>query len=334
MSNSKAENAIDEVDLSDIFSLFKRWFYNILALSFKTIDFIFKWWWVVLLLIIIGAVVGKFTTSPTNYKTTIIVKTNFNSQSYVYNAIEQLDTKLADKDTSFLAQNKLVGTANGVIKLEITPIIDIASLLEGMSKTDSRSLTSVLKEVSVNDEEEFLASEQFYSNYKYHKLEIDLLGQDQEYVANVLKYVNKQPVMLSIKEGYVKNRQERIGINDLTLTQIDTLISSYSNTIEAVAKNAKDLSFYNNQNDINFNGILDFKNKLTLETEELKNDQITLTDALVPISDILIVKDISFKDKKYLLYPLLLVFLFLFLAGVRYTYSTLRKQLVEANLLD
>ena len=34
MSNSKADNTIDELDLSDIFSLFKRWVYKVLAVFF------------------------------------------------------------------------------------------------------------------------------------------------------------------------------------------------------------------------------------------------------------------------------------------------------------
>lgn len=334
MSNSKAENAIDELDLSDIISLFKRWLYSVLALFFKAIDYLFKFWWVVVLLVVIGVALGKFTMSPPSYSATIIVKTNFNSQAYVYNAIEQLESKIADKDISFISKNKLGGEEIGVLSAEITPIIDVVSLLGGISNSDSRSLGSVLKELTVEDDEELFASERFYSNYQYHKLEVFLQDKDQGYVASVLDYVNKQPSMRAIKEGYVKNQQERIVANTTTLNQIDALINNYTENIAVVARNAENLSFYNNQNNVNVNGALDLKNKIVLETEELKNEQITSTDALVALSDVQIVQDISFKDKKYLYYPILLVFLFLFLAGARYTYTVLRKQLVDEKFLD
>ena len=70
------------------------------------------------------------------------------------------------------------------------------------------------------------------------------------------------------------------------------------------------------------------------DVEELKNDLITSTDALVTIGGVQIVEDVSFIDKKYIYYPILFVFLFLLAAGVRYSYTTLRKRLIEENFLD
>ncbi len=334
MSSSTSENAIDELDLSDLFSLIKRWTYSILALAFKALDFLIKFWWIVLALIVIGIVLGKFTTSPVPYKATVIVKTNYDSQPYVYNAIEQLASKISDRDSQFIKTNKLRSGDDQVLNAQITPIIDVTSLLQGVSKIDTRSLSSILKELSVEDDVELFASDRFYSNYAYHKLEVNLLGQDSNYINNVLDYVNNQPVILDIKNGYIKNQQDRINANDKTIDQINELVSSYSSSINTVSKNAENLAYYNNQNNINVNGILDIKNQLILETEELKNDQITSTEALVALSDIQIVEDIGLKDKKHIYYPVLFVFLFMLLAGTRFTYKALRKQLVQENLLD
>jgi len=334
MSSSTPENAIDELDLADLFSLIKRWTYSLLALAFKAIDFLMKFWWLVLALIVIGVVLGKFTMSPTPYKATVIVKTNFDSQPYVYNAIEQLGAKISDRDPKFISSNILGGADGAVLSAEISPIIDVISLLEGVSKTDSRSLSSVLKELSVEDDVELFASDRFYSNYEYHKLEIALLGQDKKYVKSVLDYINNQPAMLDIKKGFSKNQDERIAANDKMLSQIDVLITSYTDNIGVVSKNAEKLSYYNNQNNININGALDLKKEILLETEELKNEKITSTDALVALSDVQIVEDIGLKDKKYVYYPILFVFLFMLFAGIRYTYTSLRKRLEQENLLD
>ena len=334
MSSSTPDNAIDELDLADLFSLLKRWAYSALALAFKAIDFLIKFWWIVLALIVIGIVVGTFTMSSTPYKATVIVKTNFDSQPYVYNAIEQLGAKLSDRDPKFISNNKLAGPGGTLLKAEIAPVLDVTSLLEGISATDSRSLSSVLKELSVEDDVELFASDRFYSNYAYHKLEIALIGQEEKYVKRILDYVNNQPVILEIKAGYMKNQRERIAANDTTLSQIDDLINSFTSNIAVVSQQVEKLSFYNNQSNINLNGVLDLKNKLVLETQTLKNDQITATDALVAISDIQIVEDIGLKDKKYIFYPLVLVFIFLFLAGIRFTYKTFRNKLAQENLLD
>ena len=335
MSNSKADNAIDELDLSDIFSLFKRWFYSVLALFFKAMDFLFKFWWAILLVIIIGVVLGKFTMLPTKYKATMIVKTNFDSQSYVYNALEQMIGKISDGDTSFISENKLGSKDNLVLNAEINPIIDVVNFLKKVKDVDDKSLGEVLKRLTVKDDDEALfASEQFYTNYKYHKLELTLLGKDKTLVKNTFNYINNQPSILQIKGGYIINQKEKINSSDKTVAQIDALLDDYSSGINLSLRKEEKLSYFNNENEVNLDGVLELKREMVRDVEELKNDLITSTDALVTIGGVQIVEDVSFTDKKYIYYPILFVFLFLLAAGVRYSYTTLRKRLIEENFLD
>ena len=54
---------------------------------------------------------------------------------------------------------------------------------------------------------------------------------------------------------------------------------------------------------------------------------------MIVVSDIQTAKASSLKDKKEILYPILFVFLFLFFAGVRYTYISLRKEVEARDLL-
>lgn len=334
MSTSKADNAVDELDLSDIFSLFKRWFYSVLALFFKGIDFVFKFWWAILLLIVIGGTIGKFNTPLTKYKATVIVKTNFDTQSYVYNALEQMTAKIIDEDTLFIAKNKLGDSNNGILSAGIEPIIDVITLLGEVSETDDRNLSEVLKRLPVEEEETLFASEQFYTNYKYHKLELVLLGKDKAFVKNTLDYINNQPSILEIKKGYIINQNNRIKASDKTITQIDALLDNYATSVNSTLKEAKNLSYFNKENDINLSGIVEVKEEMILDIEELKNDQITSTDALIAVGNIQIAKDLKFKDKKHIFYPVVLVFIFLLIAGIRYSYNTLRRRLVEENFLD
>ncbi len=336
MSTQKTSDAsVDEMDLTDIFSLFRRWFYWFLVLCFKAVDFILKFWWVILILIALGVAAGKFTSSKTKYQSTIIVQTNFESQPYVYNAVGQFDRNISDQDIPFMQDLGLNVGDPEIIGASISPIVDVVSLLEEMGRSDGRSLTTIIKELSVDDDTELFASDRFYTNYKFHKLEINLLTEDGEKaIQSFLDYINDQPQIQTIKEGRVQNLEKRIAENERMLTQIDTLIASYSKNIVTSKKTAENLSFYNNQNNLNINGALELKNTIAQETEELKNQQITYSDAMVVISDIQMIKDVSLRDKKYIIYPVLFVMIFLFIAGVRYTYNTLRSQLVEEKLLD
>jgi len=336
MSTQKTSDAsIDEMDLTDIFSLFKRGFYWFLALCFRAVDFMLKFWWVLLILIALGVAAGKFLKGETKYRSTLIVQTNFESQPYVYNAVEQFVNNLSEKDTIFINEIGFDIESPEIGGAEINPIIDVTGLLEELKGNDSRSLSTVIKELSVEDDTEVFASDRFYSNYKYHKLEVYLrMADSKQPIERLLKYINDQPQISEIKESAVKNLEERIAQNEKTLNQIDALIDNYTNNIGTAVEAAKDLSFYNNQNNLNINGVLALKNTLVEETEKLKNEFVTYSDAVVVISDIQTSKDEGLRDKKHIMYPIILVFLFLFLAAIRYTYKTLRTQLVEENLLD
>ena len=334
MSNSKADNTIDELDLSDIFSLFKRWVYKVLAVFFKAIDFMFKFWWVTLILIIVGVALGKFMESPIKYKASMIVKINFYSQSYVYNTLEQMIGKISDGDTSFISENKLGDKDNLILDAEINPIIDVVSFLKKVKEVDEKNLGEVLKKLTPEDEGALFASEQFHTSYRYHKLELSMKGNDKTFVENTFNYINNQPSILEIKDGYIINQKDRIESNDRTIAQIGAMMDDYTNNVNVASKNAEKLSYFNNEYDLPLDGVLLLKNTLVIDTEWLKNDHVTATDAIVALGDIQLVEDTDFMDKKHIYYPTILVFLFFLITGIRYSYKSLRRRLIAENFLD
>lgn len=330
-----ASNVDQEMDLKDIFTLFQRTFYKFLALCFKAVDFIFKFWWIILLLIIAGALLGFFSKGKPTYRSEVIVQSNFNSQAYLYNAIKQFDENLSEKDSVFLRSVDLSLDNIPITSVEIKPVIDVMGLIEEI-KTSDRTLTTIIKELDVSDEEELFASDRFYTNYKYHKLIIDLRSEAaKSQIAKVIDYVNNKPFIQRIKEERIQNIKERIKQNELIMVQSDALVESYTSSadISNQISNEK-LSFFNNANNLNVNGVLTFKNTLAIETEQLRNDLAEALDTVVVISDLQTAKTTSFKDKKEIIYPILFVFIFLFFAGVRYTYFSLRKEVEAQNLLN
>lgn len=330
-----ASNADQEMDLTDVFSLFQRIFYKFLALCFKAVDFMFKFWWIILLLIIGGAALGYFTKSAPKYESSLIVQTNFDSQSYVYNAVKQFDENLSEKDAEFVKSIGLDLENRTITGLEISPVIDVIGLV-GELKVSDRNLTAIIKELDVDEDTELFASNRFYSNYKYHTLKVTLTSEAaKKDISKIVQYINDQPYIKKVKEEMVNNMKDRIEKNEKIVEQADVLISSYAKSSDISAEiSSDDLSFFNNQNNLNVNGVLAFKNTIITETEELKNEFITASDAMVVVSDIQTAKVSSLKDKKEILYPILFVFLFLFLAGVRYTYISLRKEVEARDLLN
>jgi len=324
----------EEMDLTDIFALFKRWIYEILALFFRAFDFIIKFWWIIVLLIVGGALLGYFTKGDPGYKSTMIVKTNLDSQPYVYNAIDQFNSKIKDGDGEFFkAIGKKPGNL-GIANVQISPVVDVVNLLEKI-EPGNRTLEVVIQELSVDDETELFASDRFYSNYSYHKLEV-MLGEDdnKESIELLLSYINNNPVMKTIKDEGYKNLKDHIQKNERSIAQIDSLISNYTNNLSIVGRTAENLAFFNNQNNLNVNGAFTHKGELTAETEILKNQLVTFTDIAVVISNIETVRDEGLMNKKEIIYPVLFVFFFLVLAGLRYAYITLRRKIKAENLLD
>lgn len=330
-----ASNADQEMDLTDVFSLFQRIFYKFLALCFKAVDFMFKFWWIILLLIIGGAALGYFTKSAPKYESSLIIQTNFNSQSYVYNAVKQFDENLSEKDAEFVKSIGLDLENRTITGLEISPVIDVIGLV-GELKVSDRNLTAIIKELDVDEDTELFASNRFYSNYKYHTLKVTLTSEAaKKDISKIVQYINDQPYIKKVKEEMINNMKDRIEKNEKIVEQADVLISSYAKSSDISAEiTSDDLSFFNNQNNLNVNGVLAFKNTIITETEELKNEFITASDAMVVVSDIQTAKASSLKDKKEILYPILFVFLFLFFAGVRYTYISLRKEVEARDLLN
>ena len=156
------QNNSDEIDLGIVFNKIKKITNNFLISIYKGIQFLLKHWWKIVLIAIIGGVIGYFLEQKNepNKWATIIVQNNFNSSNYVYEAVEQLNKKVKDKDTIFL-KNAGFRTDTIVLKLiKIEPIVNIVELIN-KSKDTYRSLETIIDQTNFENEEEILTSELF-----------------------------------------------------------------------------------------------------------------------------------------------------------------------------
>jgi len=320
----------EEADLSEILDSFKRIINKFLGLCLAAIMFFVKLWWVFLILIIIGVGFGVLMQGGPDYKAELIVKSNYETQPYLYNAVTQFNNKLKDKDSIFLMGFGINTEKPELKKVEIKPIVNLVGLLDE-SKIDSRNLEIIVKELEIDDDTNLMSSELFYSSYLYHRITVTLRDEnDTDKIKLLFDYINQQPYILALRNETLKNQKDHIQQNDRAIVQIDSVIASYYKNINIAANNSSNLSYFNNQNNLNIEGL--FARKITLieETEILKNELIGMDEAVVAVSTIQSSKDQPFFKNKYILYPIILVGLFIFIMFLKFLFIALKAS-VEKN---
>ncbi|MDC7995001.1 hypothetical protein [Altibacter sp. HG106] len=317
-----------DMDLADLFDLVGQWFYRVMKHVFRAIAFLFKFWWVIALLIIGGVLLGILAGGAENHKSVLVVKTNFESQPYVYNAIEQFNANLEEDDTLFLRSVGLQPEEPAIRAVEISPVVDVVKLLEKIESSD-RTFETIVSELEVKEDDGgVFASEKFYSNYDYHKLILSFHSEDGlKKLPSLLNYVNEQPYIKELVQEARKNYQERIDQNERSIAQMNKVIDVYTDASAMVNQTSSSLSFYNNASSISLREIFLYKSELTEENEILKNNMVGLEDALVVVSSAQTARDVGITDKKHIVYPFMLVFFFLLFAFLRYTYLTIKRKL-------
>lgn len=329
MANHYTDTEEREMDLQDLFDLFKRGFYSFVKVVFKAIDFFLKFWWIIIVLGAIGYALGYLSKDVKEYSATLIIKTNYDSQAYVYNAVEQFNDRLSgDNNSDFLKEIGLDIENPEITEVTITPIIDVVELLSKVP--NDRTMTAVIKEIELEEDESIFASEEFYSNFNYHKLVVSAISPNsQKVVEAMIAYMNSQPQIQRIAEMTKANFIERVAINETSLKQIDDVIKIYTETVDFANKTANKTGFYNNENSLSIRELFDTKKELTEETEELKNELATMEGSIYVVSDSQFKKEGSFLSSSSFKYMAILIFGFLLFAFFRYCYLTLRSGLAQ-----
>lgn len=317
------QNSRDEIDLivayNIVVKIVKRW----VVLAFQALDFIIKKWKIVLTLLILGFAYGLYsskTTSP-GKNAKVLLRVNFDATSYVYNAVELLQEKFNERDTVFLAENKFRTDTPEIRALEMTPIINIKEITEGYEPND-RNLEALIKNLEFD--EEIKLAETFNVEYKYHNLELTLASiSNDETLQKLMDYLNDNPFLENIKEVTVSNIKNHIADNIKIMSQMDDIINAY-NTNNSLSTPAKEL--YIVDKNFSTSGIINRKIELLEENDILKEDLAYNKDIVVLVSKPNVFsKKRGLAGKKHILYPILFVFAFLFLAWTRHTYRYLRE---------
>ncbi|SCY85585.1 hypothetical protein [Flavobacterium caeni] len=327
MSNTTKSDVDNEIDLAEVVRRIGRAYDSFLAWIFNGIQFLIKYAIVIVLLIIIGVGAGIFIDGRTKiYENEIIVAPNFGTTDYLYTNIELINSRIADRDTVFLAS---IGIKRPKVirKIEIKPIVDIYNLV---NKTSSERETyrnsqnfELVKLLSESGDINKVIQEDVTSrNYPEHVLRITTSAkiQDKDVVEPLLKFLNANPHYERVRLEYVKNVQDKMAKNDEMIGQINTILNDFDTQSSGNQKSDK-LVYYNENSQLN--DIIATKNNLLAEIGRQRIDLINFDQIIKKKSQVTNIRESKgINNKMKLILPVFLLGLFGMVMWFRSFYSS------------
>ena len=312
-----AQNNQEEIDLFVVLDRLAKAYHRFLASVYKGMRFVAKNWIVLLILIVGGYFGGQFwqqSLTPVR-QATVIVQNNFDSSSYVYDAIELLNVKYKQGDKRFLKKYEFDADDPELESIIIEPIVNIMDLLN-KHETSDRNLDSYLNQSDF--EEDILLSEVYYPEYSYHRITIETKKPSLQTIEKVLNYLNSNEVYSEIKEVAIAETKLRIERNDLSIANIDAIFDEYSGKNEGDPNPSQ--VFFKSQQNNNLHQLIDKKKELIEENAMLKKELIKYDEVVAKVNEPNFYRTSSFTDKKKTLLPIFLVFLYIGFFVIRNVY--------------
>ena len=309
-----------EIDLGQIGTGIKNFFNGIVNSIFDFIFFVKKKIVIIGSLFVIG-VVAAFVLDPKIYNHEISVIPNFGSNEYLYKKIEQVDTKLREKDILFF--NELgIKSYEDILSIEIEAYPGVYDFIKTNSeeKTNFELLKLMAEDGNID---KILKDEMTSKNYYHHKITIETKGmfKKEELITPLLNYLNTNSYFENLQKISYNNLKEKIIFNDSLSKQIDKLIilmssNSGSGTISISEKNS-------------IPELIEKKDKLIKENQQSFLAE-NIYDKIIKEESIIInireYKTLLLNNK--ILFPLILILLYF----VIYSFSIFyKKQLTRSN---
>lgn len=321
----------DEITFGDITKGFKNLYHACLIRLYLFFRFIFKNWIALLLLIVMGATIGYFWNTTPKQKSTLVTQINFESAHVIYNAVDQLDEKIKNKDKEFLEEYNLYGQEQPLIeKIEIAPVVNLNDIMRNFTPTvGHETLQEILINQAGEEEEELLRSELLIPFYKKHKIDIKASNEaEQSVLDEVISYLNSNELLQDSKGVYQTSLESKIHENQLNIVQIDSLLQKLGGEHKF---NSGDNQVFVNADGSNIEDLhhlLQEKSRIMNDLESLQADQLINHDPVVLLNKGQLETDVDLFYNKILWLPLFLVVIFLIGSLLGSVYNK-GKKLVE-----
>jgi hypothetical protein len=334
MSSNNNQNNSEELDLSLITDKIRGLYHSALISLYKIFNFFIKSWIVILVLIAIGATLGYFKTNDTpERETKLYVRVNGNSGAIVYDALNQLQFKIQEKDSVLLEKKGFFKNSIYFIhSLEIEPLVNILEIIDA-TEANNRNLETVMDQAQYEDE--LLTSEVFIPQYRYHK--ITLTGDywsSQKTIDELVLYLNDNPVLIKQNDLIKESLAFRIARNFESISFMDSIFDTYGRPISELTKDAASEFSMVDINVTNIHMLFEQKSLLMEQNEKLQLHLLNQDKTVSLINKPMLAVKKSILDIKMLTYPIYLIILFVLLSMMRYYFHKAKALSRQQNILE
>ena len=282
MSSTSQNNDNQEIDLSQISKKIGVFFENIPTAIFRIFLFFKRNIVWVGILIVLGFGIGIYVDETSKvYENKIIVCPNFGSTDYLYEKIKLINSKIEDKDTVFLKNEIGLKDTKKIIKIEVLPILDVYKFFLDKDQDKIQDQGQVynfelFKLMAEDGDIEKIINESITSkNYPYHLINFVIIGETsrEKTINPLLKYLNNSEYYTVIQKQFIDNVKNKIVENDSIISQINTILNTFSKTSTGSYKSDK-LVYYNENYQLG--DMLKTKNNLVNEKGMRRLDLINL----------------------------------------------------------
>lgn len=320
-----SQKSNDEIDLGVIFEKIKEGYYNFLVFLYGLFKFILKSWIIILVLIVAGVVYGFIKDNPEKAReTTLLVQINGDAASYVYDAIDQLQWKIYERDTVLL--KKMGFYKNEVFfigKVDIEPVVNVMDIVD-QTPENNRNFEIVMEETQYEDQ--VLTSDIFVPEYQVHKITMTLgYWANQTHIDRFLEYLNDNDAYNGKAEVHKKNLKFRIDENYKSIAYMDSLFNTYGKPVSEIKKGENDVVSFFDLNITNIDRVFLEKGLLMEKNQKLELLYSDFDSLVVLLNKPMLAIKKSFFDKKKLIYPIVFVFAFLAFSAIRYYFFKAKK---------
>lgn len=303
------ENSTNEIDLLKITDSFSKSFNRIFDKFIGFLKFIKRNILYILLLFAIGGTAGYFYDKQNKkYYSDIIVSPNFQTVDFLYSQIDVINSRIEQNDEVFL--NSLgITPKDKISKISVKPITDIYKLVD-----DNENYLELFKTMTENNDAKKIIEDYSTSkNFPLHLVTVNsgqMIAQDQ--LTQLMKFVNKSEFYEKSRIDILKNLENKIGRNNVTIEQINNILNKVGSNTSVNAT-----VFYNDNQQLS--DLLNHKNSLIRENHELTVHKKYLDYIVTPISYSTNILDKSgLTGKMKFIFPIIFV-------GAFFAFSFVRK---------
>jgi len=313
----KASSTSEEIDLGQLFQMFKRGLHRLFRGVLRIFLYLKKNAVKLIALILLGLAIGLLLNMfvDKKLKSEVIVMPNFESKDYLYDVVDEIQANVISRDTLFFTNMGIDVNELRGFEISIEPVeseeLDAEKLKEG------NDYLEILQNFKEDDFVlDVVKSEILKKTILTHRITFAHKNaiKGEEYISKMLTYINNNAYFKEIREVAQQNAKIRIEKNTELIAQVDDLIANFNKQLATSDSSGgrEGVVLFDKERSLDVPGLLKLKNELVKEIEEKQMDLVEQKEAIsiINFGKTQVVKK-QFLNKSLILLPAILVGLFL-----------------------